>query len=52
MADWSIGKSNGLFHRLQHGVSPHAPRQRLASPSAAGRPHSPAPQGTDRTGGW
>src|SRR5262245_21258472 len=44
----SIGKSNGLFHRPQHGVSPHAPRQRLASP--VGSRQATAPRRRARTG--
>ena len=44
----SIGESNGLFHRPQHGVSPHAPRQRLASP--VGRRQATAPRRRARTG--
>jgi hypothetical protein len=44
----SIGKSNGLFHRPQHGVSPPAPRQRLASP--VGSRQAPGPRRRARTG--
>ena len=44
----SIGKSNGLFHRPQHGVSPHAPRQRLASP--VGSRQATGPRRRARTG--
>ena len=43
-----IGKSNGLFHRPQHGVSPHAPRQRLASP--VGSWQATGPRRRARTG--
>ena len=41
-------KSNGLFHRPQHGVSPHAPRQRLASP--VGSRQATGPRRRARTG--
>ena len=43
-----IGKSNGLFHRPQHGVSPHAPHQRLASP--VGSRQATGPRRRARTG--
>jgi hypothetical protein len=45
---WSIGKSNGFFYRPQHGVSPHAPRQRLASP--VGSRQATGPRRRARTG--
>ena len=41
-------KSNGLFLRPPHGVSPHAPRQRLASPVGS-RPAT-GPRRRARTG--
>jgi hypothetical protein len=44
----SIGKSNSLFHRPQHGVSPPAPRQRLASPG--GSRQATGPRRRARTG--
>jgi hypothetical protein len=44
----SIGKSNSLFHRPQHGVSPPAPRQRLASP--VGSRQATGPRRRARTG--
>ena len=43
-----IGKSNGHFHRPQHGVSPHAPHQRLASP--VGSRQATGPRRRARTG--
>jgi len=42
LAEESIGKSNGLFHRPQHGVSPHAPASGWPALSAAGRPQARA----------
>ena len=44
----SIGELNGLFHRPQHGVRPHAPRQRLASP--VGSRQATGPRRRARTG--